>query len=151
MKNDNRIIDEITHKIEERACYGNPGPVAVESGKFIDENFVLIRRSDLPKVEVSIHTGRAYTDAINETASGGDPEKMRNLAYQYLAMADFIDSKKDKEAELKLQHQRWNAYLAIYPNQNMYTFDSFDYMRDTQISIRRAIDEIVKLRNELAK
>lgn len=151
MKNDNRIIDEITHKIEERACYGNPGPVAVESGKFIDENFVLIRRSDLPEVQISSHTGNGYTDGIHETASGGNPEKMRKIAYQYLALADFIDAKKTTEAEQKLRRQRWEAYETVYPYQNMYTFESFDYKEHTPVNIQRAIDEIVKLRDRLAK
>lgn len=151
MKNDTKIINEITQKIEERACYGNPGPVAVDSGKFIDTNFLLIRRSDLPEVAISLQTGRGHTDGLTESSSGGNPDKLRKVAYQYLAIADFIDAKKDKEAKAKLQQQRWEAYSTIYPYQNMYTFDSFDYMRDTQINVQRAIDEIVKLRSQLAK
>lgn len=149
MKNDTKIIDEITQKIEERACYGNPGPVAVDSGKFIDTNFLLIRRSDLPTV--AIINGKGDLIHINEQASQGNTDTMRTIAYEYLAMADFVDAKASDAAEKELKKKRWEAYSTIYPYQNMYSFDSFDYMRDTQINVQRAIDEIVKLRNQLAK
>lgn len=149
MKNDSKIIDEITQKIEERACYGNPGPVAVESGKFIDENFVLIRRSDLPKVAPSPHTGRGITSILNECASGGDPEKMRNLAHHYLAMADFVDSKKDKEAEEKLNADRYRIFMQLVPHSPA-TLSNFMW-NNCLPTTRNAITRILELESQLAK
>lgn len=142
MTNSTKIINEITQKIEERACYDNPGPAAVESGKFIDENFVLIRRSDLPKVEISQYTGRGTTISINEATLGGDPGRMRRLAYQYLAMADFIDAKKDKEAEEKLNADRFRVFKQIMPDTSatILTFRWDNCFPSTQNAITRILE-----------
>lgn len=150
MENKAVYLNEIITVIETLACTNNPGPTAVEAVKHIDKHFMLIYRTlDLPKVEIS-PSGTGRLPHITEAASKGDTKVMRELAYEYLAMADFVDAKKAKDEDLKLKTARWNAYKVLYPYQNMWTFGTFNYDELESVP-KRAINEIVNLRSQLDK
>lgn len=149
MANRKADLDEITSVIEELGCTNNPGPTAVESAKIIDRSFLVIPKNQLPKVEIS-PSGNGRLPHITEAASKGDTKVMRELAYEYLAMADFVDAKKAKDEDLKLKTARWNAYKVLYPYQNMWTLGTFNY-DDLDALPKRAINEIVNLRSQLDK
>jgi hypothetical protein len=150
LENKKQYLNEITTVIETLACTNNPGPTAVEAAKHIDKHFHLIYRTlDLPKVEIG-PSGIGRLSHITEGASKGDTKVMRELAYEYLAMADFVDAKRNKEQDMKLRTDRWNAYKILYPYQNMWTLGTFNY-EDLDPLPKRAIDEIVRLRSQLDK
>lgn len=148
MKNATKIIDEIVSTIEEKACYNNPGPAAREAVAEMDEDYIIIPRSGLPKITYS-SVGTPSLTRISARASNGDTTEMRSLAYEYLTMADYLDDKKAEGETLKLRTAQWEAYSTIFPYQNMYEFDTFDYKVNTQVNTQRAIDEIVKLRAQI--
>lgn len=149
MANRKADLDEIVSVIEELACTNNPGPTAVEAVKIIDRSFHLIPKNYLPKVETS-PSGFGRLPHITEGASKGDTKVMRELAYEYLAMADYVDAKKAKDEDLKLTTARWNAYKVLYPYQNIWTLGTFNY-DDLDSVPKRAVDEIVKLRAQIDK
>lgn len=141
----NGIRSVIGHKVYDRS----PAEVADEIVALIDQSYFLILQDDLPEVELNSHL-RGKLKNISEFSCDGDPEKLRKLGYEYLSMADFLGQKKTLEED-KLRRARWDAYSTLYPYQNMYEFETFDYMVNTQVNIQRAIDEIVKLRAQLDK
>lgn len=149
MENKKKYLNEIITVIEDLACYNNPGPTATKAAARIDLEYVLIPKTDMPTVEIS-PSGTGRLPHITEAASKGDTKVMRELAYEYLAMADFVDAKKAKDEDLKLKTARWNAYKVLYPYQNMWTFGTFNYEELDSVP-KRAIDEIVKLRTQLDK
>lgn len=148
MKNSTKTVSELISTIEEKACYNNPGPAAKAAVAEIDADYIIIPRSELPTPFKS-STGTAVLTHINEYASKGDRNVMRKIAYEYLAMADYLDDKRADEESQKLRTAQWEAYSTIYPHQNMYEFETFDYKENTQVNIQRAIDEIVKLRAQI--
>lgn len=153
MKNATKIIDSIVQTIEVKNLYSNPGPAAKSAGVEIDDSYIVIPRSDLPKITFGYlgDGGTPQLTHINANASKGNTSVMREIAYEYLAMADYLDGKKAEGETLKLRTAQWEAYSTIYPHQNMYEFETFDYKDNTQVNIQRAIDEIVKLRAQLDK
>lgn len=148
MKNDTKTVNEMVSTIEEKACYNNPGEAAKEAVAEFDADYVIIPRSVLPIV-TRTSTGMARLPNMTEHAALGSTSEMRRIAYEYLAMADYLDDKKEDAAAQKLRKAQWEAYSTIYPYQNMYEFETFDYKENTQVNIQRAIDEIVKLRAQI--
>lgn len=115
----------------------------------ISNTYLLIPKFLFPKVYLS-ENNRGTLSRINEFTSGGNPEDMRKMAYEYLAMADYIDTKKEQEG-LKLKEAQFAAYNHLFPYQNLYdTIDDFNYATlDLKVSERRAIDEIVRLKSQI--
>lgn len=151
MENKKHYLEEISTVVETLLLTHDYKDAAVEAAKHIDKHFFLIYRTlDLPKVETS-PSGTGRLPHITEAASKGDTKTMRELAFEYLAMAEYVDKKKAKDEDMKLKTARFNAYKAIFPYQNMHTLGSFDYERDLNQPIQRAVDEIVKLRIQLDK
>jgi hypothetical protein len=116
----------------------------------IDSNYLLIPKFLFPKIRFKPFTGTAELDHITEDASKGNTTTMRELAYEYLAMADYVDNKKIEAENLKLNTQRWDAYNVLFPYQNMYTLETFNYDALDPVP-KRAIEEIARLRAELDK
>lgn len=159
MKNDQRELDLITQTIEEKACYANPGPVAVASAKFIDETYILIPREALPAVNfgsldeaIANGGGTARIANITENVYEGDTEKMRTLAFQYLAMASYVESKKAKAEEQELTALRVEAWNIIHPQSQCTATDlSPAIFKDLSASDKNAINAIINLKRQLAE
>ncbi len=159
MKNDQRELDLITQTIEEKACYANPGPTAVASVKFIDETYILIPRDDLPVVNFGTLDDAfggapqlARIENITENVYEGDTEKMRWLAYQYLAMASYVSGKQSLEEEKALTKLRVEAWKMLHPQSNVIDSDLTPDHYDLLIGKdKRALDAIVDLKRQLAE
>jgi hypothetical protein len=155
--NNPKDLDLIISQIENEGCYKNPGPAAEAAVKWLDEEFVLIPRETLPVIKhpslddaLGGDTTARLTN-IGEQAFGGDHKKMRDLALQYLVMADFIENKAAKEAETKLKAAQFDAYKILFPRTTA-TVDDFD-INDKMISVstRNGIAAIMELKAQLAK
>lgn len=158
MKNDQRELDLITQTIEEKACYANPGPTAVASVKFIDETYLLIPRDDLPVVSFGVLDDAyggpqvARIENITENVYSGDTEKMKKLAFQYLAMASYVSGKQSLEEEKALTSLRVEAWKLLHPLSNVNDSDLTPTHYDQLIGKdKRAIDAIVDLKRQLAE
>ena len=160
MKNDPKEINLIVSKIEELACYDNPGPTAVKAGEYIDETYLLIPREELPAVTYGTlddafgeaPKGRimhGQHTALTESVLSGDTKRMREVAYQYLSMAEFVDDKVEKAKEAKLNGLRAEAWNEIHPG-SFWTADNFNWA-GVDATERAAINAIVKLKLQLAK
>lgn len=153
--NSQKDLNLIISRIENEACYNNPGPAAESAVKWVDEEYVLIPRETLPVVEHPSLDDALGGDTtvrlknITETAFGGDYKKMRDLGLQYLVMADHIENKVQKEVESKLRLERFRAYNLIHPN-NVSSIDNvnFDSLSTTD---KNAINVILDLKAQLAK
>lgn len=152
MKNNATTINTIVSKIEERGCYGTPGPAARESGEFIDEKFIVIPRSELPIPTVDMD-GDASVGVVTEYGFGGNTKAMRQRAHQYLAMADYLDDreaqKKAARAETKLKEDRYRVFKQINP-EAVATLEKFTW-ETCQPVTQKAINRILELESQLAK
>jgi hypothetical protein len=155
--NNQKDLDLIVSRIETEACYKNPGPAAVDSVEWIDLEYVLIARETLPVLQHPTLDDAFGGDTsvrlnnITEKAFNGDFKKMRDLALQYLVMADFIESKAKKVEETKLKAAQFEAYRILFPNTSM-TLEEFDISHTTvSASTRNGIAAIMDLTDRLAK
>jgi hypothetical protein len=155
LKNNEQDLDLIVKEIERLACHNNPGPTAELAVSFIDETYVLIPREELPAVTFGTlddayggpQVGRILN--ITENIYEGDTDKMRKLAYQYLSMAEFVDEKKHKESEAKLNVLRAEAWNLLHPGSFMEAHE-FHWLGCDKTE-KNAINAIVELKLELAK
>lgn len=148
MENNPKIVKRIEEIIEELACYNNPGPTAVRAANIIVGEFILVPKIDLPSVDV--RNGKAHLESVSEWVCKGDTDRMRDMAYQYLAMAEYVDmNQKNKEAE-ELAARR----LEVWKELNPLPFDA-DYYAERwtwdslKSSERRSIDMILDLRSKI--
>lgn len=155
--NNQRDLNLIISKIEEEACYKTAGSAAVGAANWLDGEYVLIPRETLPTVQhpsLDDALGGETTvrlKNITELAFGGDYKKMRDLALQYLVMADFIENKAQKEKETKLKADQLEAYKILFPNTGMALEDfDIDHVSISQ-SAKNAINAILDLKSQLAK
>lgn len=155
MKNPKKDLNLIISKIEEEACYKNPGPAATAAVEWADDEFVLIPRETLPVIEhpslddaLGGDTAARLTN-ITEKAFGGDYKKMRDLGLQYLVMADFIENKAHKAAEEKIRLEKFRAYNLLYPA-NIKSIDKIDF-DSLSAADQNAINVILDLKAQLAK
>jgi hypothetical protein len=154
-------INLIVQKIEELACHNNPGPTAVKAGEFIDETYLLIPREELPSVtfgtvddaygggEPKGRIMKGKHTALTEHVLSGDTKRMREVAYEYLAMAEYVDQKKKQAEEAELNKLRAEAWNEIHPGSLMRA-DQFHWQGVDKVE-RNAIEAIVKLKLRLAK
>jgi hypothetical protein len=158
LKNDQRELDLIASTIEQKACYANPGVAAEASAKFIDETYILIPRDSLPTVNFGILDDAfngpqlARVNNITENVYDGDTEKMKNLAFQYLAMASYVSGKKVLEEEKAHTDLRVDAWNTLHP-QSMCTAKDIapDLFKEISPKDQRAINAIVDLKIQLAE
>ncbi len=154
MKNDPNELDLIIKKIEELACHHNPGPTAEGAATFIDEVYVLIPRETLPSVgfgtlDDAYGPQVARIDNITENVYSGDTDKMRNLAYQYLTMAEYVDEKNHAAKEAELNILRAEAWNVLHPGSAMESHH-FSWLGCDKTE-ENAINAIVDLKRQLAK
>lgn len=151
--NDPKDLTDITQRIEHLSRYMNSGPAAEGSAKYIDENYVIINRSSLPTIgfgsldEAFAGDNYARLEHITEDAHGGDTKKMRNFAYQYLVMADYIDGKNRQAEQEELRANRYEAWKILYPESTI-TEDAFRWSGVNTIE-RNAINAIIDLKTTL--
>lgn len=154
MKNDKRDLNLIVQTIEELGCYNNPGPAAAVSAKFIDETYVLIPREVLPQIsfgsldDAFSGVQKAQLASITEHVFNGDAKKMRDLAYQYLSMASYVDGKKEMEQIESAKRNRFAVFQDLFPESTC-TLDNFQWSSMTKFE-RDVIDKMVLLNIELA-
>lgn len=152
MKNNSHVIDTIVSKIEQEACYNNPGPTAVAAGKFIDEGYIVIPRAYLPEPQLRNNCD-ATVGLINEHTLGGDTTAMRRRAYNFLSMADYLDDRNEKERKekdaKKLNEDRYRVFKTIVPHSEV-SLEKFTY-ETCMISTQNAIKLILDLESQLAK
>ena len=145
MENNPKIVKRIEEIIEELACYNNPGPAAVKAAHIINDDYLLIPETDLPVVEVT--GSRAHTDTLTEYVCDGNTEAMRKKAYQYLAMAEYVDRhRKTKEAE-ELAANRLEVWRELNPLPfgSIYFKENWKW-ENLKTSEKKAIDLILDLR-----
>lgn len=158
MKNDQRELDLIIQTIEEKACYANPGPVARDSAKFIDETYIIIPRDSLPTVNFGILDDAyggpqvARIENITENVYNGNAEKMMKLAFQYISMASYVSGKQATKDEKALTKLRVEAWKMLHPQSGITEDDLSPAHYDRLLlNDKAAVDAIVALKRQLAK
>lgn len=158
MKNSQNDLNLITQTFEEEGCYDNPRAAAVASVAFLDNFYVVIPRSALPKIgfgsldDAFAGNTKAKLENMSENVHDGNTEKMRNLAYQYLVMADYVDGKVKRVEESNLTKLRVEAWLTLHPKSGITAADmtAADYDQLTR-NDKAAVDAVVALKRELAE
>lgn len=99
------------------AVYVGNGKAAEEAAQKINEEFILIRKSDLPVVEEFYsHTRGCDTKrARTSTYHGGEPDRYYQRALDFLAISQVAEKEQAKQAERELAGKRSEAYNMLYP------------------------------------
>ena len=145
MNNSKKNIDRITEHAIHAAVVGN-GMAAEETARRIDSEFILIRRSDLPKVEQKYNHSRACEIPHARTASyfGGDYDRYFQRALDYLAIAQVAANEKAQQAERELAGKREEAYRMLYPK----SVPIWCYKELSDVA-KAQIDVVVNLMNQV--
>lgn len=110
----------------------------------IDRSYLLIPKAILPVIGTNGTTSLIY---VNETSGNGDPAVMRKMAYEYLALAEHVDRKKEIEAAAKLKERQYEAFKMLYPTSALSVRD-FTYGALIEAE-KRAIDVISNLLHKI--
>lgn len=138
MKNKQEHINNVKTIVKKSSQMSNGSDNAALE---IDAQYLLIPKFLFPKPTVNSN-GNATLTRINERDRKGDSGEMRKLAYEYLAMADYVDHKKIEEAKA-LKKRQFEAFKLLYPTSAI-TEGNFNY--DAQVAIeQRAIDVVSNL------
>ena len=158
MKNAQKDLNLIISEFEELACYNQPGTAAIKAVQWLDEEYVLIPRETLPAIQhPSLDDAFGGDTAVRlkiltEKAYDGDTAKMRDIGYEHLVMADYLENKKLTEEEKALTKLRLEAWLILHPKSGVTEEDisPAQYEKMTP-SDKAAVDAIVDLKRQLAE
>jgi hypothetical protein len=142
LKNDNtNTLEEI---IEGHGVHNQPGAAAVKSAKEIEEQFILIRKSDLPKpVQYQTPIGPRMK-ARTAIYSSKNPEMYVYRAMDFLAIALYAEQERDRQAERELNGKRTDAYALLHPK----SAPLWDY-NELNPADKHQIDVVVKLMTQV--
>lgn len=150
MKNTLNNYDRLAKVIENAVVRGS-GCAASESASVIDEEFILIRRSDLPAVEIkpiySPARGEHINRAVARTASyhrGAAPSYYMKRALDILAIAQHAEAEEAKQEKQKLAAKRHEAWSLLNPTAP----PLWDYNTATA-AVKAQIDVVVNLMNQV--
>ena len=121
MKNKLTSYDRIAKVIEDAVTRGS-GYAASEAANIIDKEFILIRKSDLPAVEIKSVYSPAKMEHVDRpvvgTASkhGNAPSSYYwKRAIDVLAMAQYVEQEEVKQAQRELAGKREEAWRLLNP------------------------------------
>lgn len=147
MQNKQQYLNGIKQTITYKAFDHGPADTAEVITRLIDDSYYLILKGDLPTIKIKPFTGNAELPHILESASKGDPAMMRTLAYEYLVMADHIDSKiRDKE-DKKLHADRTKAWNLLHVHAYLQP-DQWEWETISE-SDKQAVTVVVDLQRQL--
>jgi hypothetical protein len=142
LENAKSHIDEIVSTIEQESCYANPGPAAVTAGKYIDENFYLIPKSNFPTSYGTV--GTLYKEGKP------DVKATRDKGLELLVRAEQL-RQEELKAKQKWRDERYEVYMSLpssNPSMSQLDFEVI-YGSFTRLQVE-SFDEIVRLKRELA-
>ncbi|QFG12057.1 Hypothetical Protein OBI_RACECAR_211 [Arthrobacter phage Racecar] len=144
LKNNKRHIDEIKEAVETTSRSLSPAIAAFTVASRLDASYIVLRRSELPKVHTNAHG--SFIAGTTLVLKESDPESLISSAKEMLALASKLVEVKEEEAkkEAALKSQRDRIYRRLYPSLS----DSAGYDQSLQC-VKTAIDEIVKLEKEI--
>lgn len=99
------------------AVYAGNGKAAEEAAQKINEEFILIRKSDLPAVvpKTLPLSGKTMPKARTVGYHGYKPEIYWDRALDYISVALHAENEEVKEAEKKLDKMREEAHAKLFP------------------------------------
>lgn len=151
MQNPKSTINAVIQAVEDSAlCGGRPDRVAEGAGASIDEKFIVIPRSEFPVKQLD-WVGNGDTiqfGAVRENTLDGSPEALRRTGLSYLAMADYLETKKS-EAESELHARRFEIWKSFYPNSPL-NVGKWKWS-DCRGIEEAAINSIIELQDRLAE
>lgn len=145
MKNKLASYDRLAKVIEVAVTRGS-GYAASEAANTIDEEFIMIPKSDLPKVEQKHNytRGREIPHARTASYFGGDYDRYFQRALDYLAIAQVAANEKAQQAERELAGKREEAYRMLYPK----SVPIWCYKELSDVA-KAQIDVVVNLMNQV--
>lgn len=149
MQNPKSTIDRLTHQIEMAALTGGrPSLVAETAAEYVDESFVLITRTEFPVKQKEWNGHDVRFGYVTEDTLGGDVSGLRRTGLAYLAMADYLGTKKSlKDAELHTR--RFEIWKSFYPTSPL-NEDTWGWSMVTDME-EKAINSIIELQDQLEK
>jgi hypothetical protein len=150
LKNQLNNHDRITKLIEDAVVRGS-SCAASEAASTIDEEFILIKKSDLPPVVVkpvySPALGYHIDKPVARTAGhhkGAPASYYWNRAIDILAIAQYAEQEADKQSENKLNELRKQAHGKLFPFCNY----CWEYDK-AEVHIKRQVDVVVNLMTQV--
>lgn len=137
MKNKLNDYDRLANVIEGAVTRGS-GYAASEAANTIDEEFILIRKSDLPAVAPKELPWNGKTALKARTAgyNGHKPEIYWDRALDFIAVALYAEQEEGKQAERVLAGKREEAYRMLYPKSApMWSYQDLSDMSKAQINV----------------
>lgn len=128
------------------AVYVGNGRAAEEAAQKINDEFILIRKSDLPKVEPKPQSWGNLDVPMARTAGyrGRIPEMYWNRALDFISVALHAEAEVVKQKERELVGKRQEAWKLLHPSAP--TLWAYDTMNSEN---KRKIDVVVNLMNQV--
>lgn len=145
MKNKLTSYDRLAKVIEDAVVRGS-GYAATTAANTIDEEFILIRKSDLPAV---VPTKIPWSDKTGPKARtagyhGHKPEVYWDRALDFIAVHFYAEQEEGKQAERVLAGKREEAYRMLFPEHP----PLWDY-KNIGDTTKKQIDVVVNLMNQV--
>lgn len=149
MQNPKSVIDAVIQAVEEAALIGGrPSLVSETAGETIDQTFIVIPRSELPVKQKSWTGHDIQFGTVGEDTCGGDISVLRRAGLSYLAMADYLGTKKSKKED-ELKKRQFEIWKSFYPGS---PFDEATWGLNKAHRFEQiAITSIIELQDQLAE
>jgi hypothetical protein len=138
----NQNVYRVAELVDYAVTQGN-GRAAEEAVTKIDKEFVLVRRADIPPVEINRFTN-TYLAGSTPFSAGLEPETYVFRALSNLALADYAKAKKVEHEEKRRTKMRAEAHKLLFPASS--TLWSYD---DLAPVAKKQIDVVVKLMEQV--